>query len=155
MGGGNGKQTGVKGRINKSNVTKYSRRHLSYFLYSTALPCPLDQDLCSLLLRAVHPIHRSSCDESLKKIHQMGICSSLRGNVCVFWYVNMHEVYADIHPPTIHPSINDRTLFEVGVVRKGINILLDHFVAELVLLLKREKQPCQGGNRTSNTKIAL
>lgn len=29
-------------------------------------------------------------------------------------------------------------LLEVGVVRKGIDVLLDHLVAELVLLLRRE-----------------
>lgn len=48
-----------------------------------------------------------------------------------------------------HPSIHGRSLLKVGVVRKGIDILLDHFVAELVLLLGsgrgrgREKQPHQ------------
>lgn len=31
------------------------------------------------------------------------------------------------------------SLLKVGVVRKGIDILLDHFVAELVLLLRRRK----------------
>lgn len=53
---------GVKGRIN--NITKYSRRHLSYSLCPTALPCPSGGDLCSLFLRAVRLIHRSSRDES-------------------------------------------------------------------------------------------
>lgn len=61
----------------------------------------------------------------------MGICSFLRGDLCVFWCVHMQEVYADIHP-----SIYGRTLLEVGVIRKGIDILLDHFVAELILLLE-------------------
>lgn len=36
-----GKKMGVKGCINKTNITKYSRRHLSYFLCPTALPCPV------------------------------------------------------------------------------------------------------------------
>lgn len=78
----------------------------------------------------------------------MGICSFLRGDVFVFWCVHMQEVYADIYP-----SIYGRTLLEVGVVRKGVDILLDYFVAELILLLRREKQPCQVGNETSNTKM--
>lgn len=80
----------------------------------------------------------------------MGICSFQRGDVCVFWCAHMQEVYADIYP-----SIHGRTLLEVGVVRKGINILLDYFVAELVLLLRREKQSCQVGNETSSKTRAM
>lgn len=38
------------------------------------------------------------------------------------------------------------SLFKVGVVRKGIDILLDHFVAELVLLLRRRRRRKEHGN---------
>ncbi len=79
---------GVKGCINKTNIKKYLRRHLSYFLCPTALPSLRGRGLCSLFLRAVHPIHRSSRESlEMKKIHQMGRCSFLHGNVCVFWCV--------------------------------------------------------------------
>lgn len=95
-GWGIGEQVGVKGCINKTNITKYSRRHLSCFFYvcPTALPCPPPGwGLCSLFLQAVHLIHVSHCDESFcskkkkrrkkKIIHQMGTCSFLHGNVSV------------------------------------------------------------------------
>lgn len=92
MGGRDGKQIGVKGCINKTNITKYSRRHLSYFLCPTALPCPPGRGLCSLFLRAVHPIRRSSCDQSLllkKSIRWEYAALCMVMYVCVFWCVPM------------------------------------------------------------------
>lgn len=137
--GAGGRGMALKGCINKTNITKYSRRHLSYFLCPTALPCPLGRGLCSLFLRAVYPIHRSCCDESFHlfiflKIHQMGICSFLHGDVCG---VCSGACIMLVLSVCGHPSIHHRSLLEVGVVRKGIDVLLDHFVAELVLLLRK------------------
>lgn len=40
--------------------------------------------------------------------------------------------------PSIHPSTRGRFLLEVSVIRKRVDILLDHFVAELVLLLRNQ-----------------
>lgn len=125
---------GVRGCINK-NITKYSGRHLSYFLCPTALPCSSARGLCSLFLRAVDPIHRSSCDESLLKKKK----NPSDGNMQLSAWLCMCVVWGFMLVWSIcgHPSIHGRSLLKVGVVRKGIDILLDHFVAELVLLLRR------------------
>lgn len=40
----------------------------------------------------------------------------------------------------IHSSIHSRPLLEVGIVRKGIDVLLDDFVAELVLFLRENNR---------------
>lgn len=107
---------GVWAHINIINITKYSRRHLRYsFLFFF---------LCLHLVR-----------------------------FSPFCFVSFHLPSMSIHPsipafsfsfpPSVHrtnqtirfsPS-RSPSLLEVGVVRKGIDILLDHFIAELVLLL--------------------
>lgn len=133
---------GVRGDINK-NITKYSRRHLSYFLHPTSLPCSLAGVLCSLFLRAVDPIHRSSCDDSLFKWkaenkkslswENAALCTVACVDMCVLLgALGLSGAWEDIH-------LFRWSLFKVGVVGKGIDILLDHFVAELVLLLRRKQ----------------
>lgn len=154
---------GVKGCINI--ITKYSRRHLSYFLCPAALPCPVLREETSFpfFTGQFNPIHRSSCDEFFfffvvvvfLKIHQMGIRSSLHGNilnVCALErvYAFMKCVWISIHP-YIHPSIHGRSLLEVGIVRKSINVFLNHFVAELVLLLQRGERK----NKTATSAGAI
>lgn len=56
--------------------------------------------------------------------------------MCVLWSVYM-LLWSACGYLFIHPSINGRSLLEVGIVRKSINVFLNHFVAELVLLLQR------------------
>lgn len=138
----------MRGDINK-NITKYSRRHLSYFHHPTSLPCSLAGVLCSLFLRAVDPIHRSSCDESLfkwgkKKPLRWGaaaLCMVMRVGMCVLLgALGSSGGREDIH-------LLRWSLLEVGVVRKGIDVLLDHLVAELVLLLRRRRGHRNGSFR--------
>lgn len=104
---------GVKGCINI--ITKYSRRHLSFFSLSscTALFCPLGGDLFSLFLWAVqsHPQIKlwwvfcccffkdpSDGDTQLSAWqHTECVCSG----ACICFY----EVHVDIYS-SIHPSIN-------------------------------------------------
>lgn len=85
----------------------------------------------------------------------MGIRSSLHGNilnVCALEriYAFMKCMWISIHP-YIHPSIHGRSLLEVGIVRKSINVFLNHFVAELVLLLQRGERK----NKTATSAGAI
>lgn len=132
---------GVKGCINI--ITKYSRRHLSFFLCPAALPCSVLWEETSFPFSSgqFNPIHRSSCDEFFvvvfSKIHQMGIRSSLHGNILNVCALERVYAFMKCMWISIHPFINGRSLLEVGIVRKSINVFLNHFVAELVLLLQR------------------
>lgn len=143
---------GVKGCINI--ITKYSRRHLSYFLCPAALPCSVLREGTSFPFSSgqFNPIHRSSCDEFFLLLlfffkdpsdgdtqlsawqHTECVCSG----ACICFY----EVHVDIYS-SIHPSIHGRSLLEVGIVRKSINVFLNHFVAELVLLLQKGREKKQ------------
>lgn len=71
------------------------------------------------------------------KIHQMGIRSSLHGNILNVCALERVYAFMKCMWISIHPFINGRSLLEVGIVRKSINVFLNHFVAELVLLLQR------------------
>lgn len=82
------------------------------------------------------------------KIHQMGICSFLHGDVCG---VCSGACIMLVLSVCGHPSIHHRSLLEVGVVRKGIDVLLDHFVAELVLLLRKGRGETATSDWTTNT----
>lgn len=77
-----------------------------------------------------------------KKIPQVGRCSSLHGyrvGMCVLLgALGSSGGREDIH-------LLGWSLLKVGVVRKGIDVLLDHLVAELVLLLRRRR-----GHRNSS-----
>lgn len=142
---------GVKGCINI--ITKYSRRHLSFFLCPAALPCSVLWEETSFPFSSgqFNPIHRSSCDEFFvvvfSKIHQMGIRSSLHGNILNVCALERVYAFMKCMWISIHPFINGRSLLEVGIVRKSINVFLNHFVAELVLLLQR-------GERKKNSYIS-
>jgi len=130
-----------KGKMGVLTSLQNIQEGISVILCPTALPRPSGIDLCSLFLQAVHPIHRSTNDESLWEIHQMGN-TQLAAWQCmvVFWYVLML-----VRNVCGYPSTRGRSLLEVGVVGKSVDILLDHFVAELVLLLRRgwKKRPHQ------------
>lgn len=106
----------------------------------SALPCPVlqveasDPFPCGQFIPATDKVVMSLFFKSIRWEYAvfsmaMHVCVC----VCVLWCVHMF-VCAEIHP-----SIYGKSLLEVGVVRKGIDILLDHFVAELVLLLGRDE----------------
>lgn len=101
---------------------------------------------CSLFLEegwgAANPIHRSSCDDFIffpKRIHQMGHMQLSACDVCVCVWCGCCGACAMLVGIIGGcPRQAGRPLLEVGVVRKGIDVLLDHLVAELILLLWRE-----------------
>lgn len=64
----------------------------------------------------------------------VALCTAACVDVCVLLgALGLSGAWEDIH-------LIRWSLFKVGVVRKGIDILLDHFVAELVLLLRRRRK---------------
>lgn len=115
--------------------------------FTIQLHCPVLWLECSFpfFLQAADPIHRSSRDESLfkwktKKKENI----SLRWEdaaICMVACVGMCVLLGALGFSGVREDIHRFrwSLLKVGVVRKGIDILLDHFVAELVLLLRRRK----------------
>lgn len=100
---------GVKGCINI--ITKYSRRHLSFFLCPAALPCSVLWEETSFPFSSgqFNPIHRSSCDEFFVVVffkdpsdgdmqlsawqHTECVCSG----ACICFYEVHVDIYSSIH----------------------------------------------------------
>lgn len=116
--------------------------------FSIQLHCPVLWLECSVPFSSgqLIPSTGSSCDESLFKWKKqkekpkslswetVALCTAACVDVCVLLgALGLSWAWEDIH-------LIRWSLFKVGVVRKGIDILLDHFVAELVLLLRRRRK---------------
>lgn len=118
-----GARLGQGGRINKINITKYSRRHLWH-----SLP-PVH---CSAALGSVTklPFPFPLCTQAAQSSKPWTVCFFPSGTcgfgVCLWLCMDVRPLCG--------------SLLEVGVVRKGIDILLDHFVAELILLLNTRER---------------
>lgn len=135
---------GVKGAVLTRILQNIQEGISVNFLSDCAAPV---RGACSLFLEegwgAANPIHRSSCDDSLiffflKESTRWDICSSLHV-MCVCVWCGCRGACAMLAGIIGgRPRQAGGPLLEVGVVRKGIDVLLDHLVAELVLLLRRE-----------------
>lgn len=98
-------------------------------------------------LFAFFPSSAPTCSHACrpKDFHSLLLCAGSLSRLDVFFV----KVWMRVHD---WESLSDRlqvgvALLEVGVVREGIDVFLDHFVAELILLLWRKA----GGNELRRT----